>query len=99
MCKIIQKIFSTETRKFISEFQIPSRTGNFALVQSSGGQPNSSETGARKVNRLGVRPTINSLPSSAKVENEWSYASVFPVCLHGMCGDKFTFTCITAYSL
>jgi len=71
MCKIIQKIILTGTNKFISEVQIPSRTGNFALLQSSGGQPNSREMGARDVNRLGVRTTTHSFPSSSKVENDW----------------------------
>ena len=71
MCKFIQKIILTGTSKFISEVQIPSRTGNFALLQSSEGQSNSREMGARDVNRLGVRPTTHSLTSSAKVENDW----------------------------
>ena len=71
MCKIIQKIILRGTSKFISEVQIPSRTGNFTLLQSSGGQPNSCEMAARDDNRLGVRLTTHSLPSSAKVENDW----------------------------
>jgi len=32
-----------------------------------------------------------SLPSSAKVKNEWSYTSTPPTCLHGMDRDNFTF--------
>jgi len=99
MCKIIQKIILTRPSKFISEVQIPSRTGNFVLFQSFGGQPNSREMGAREVNRLGVRPITHSLPSSAKVKNDWSYASLFTVHLHGVYEDTFTFTCTTVYSL
>jgi hypothetical protein len=91
MCKIIQKIILTGTSKFIFGVQIPSRIGNFVLLQSPGVQPNSREMGAREVNRSG--------PSSAKVENDWIYASVFIVYLHGMYGDNYTFTCTTSYSL
>jgi hypothetical protein len=99
MCKIIQKIILTGNSKFISEVQTPSRTGNFALFRSSEGQPNSREMGTREVKWLGVRPTTHSLPSSVKVENDWSYASVFTVCLYGVYGDNVTFTCTTVYSL
>jgi hypothetical protein len=31
------------------------------------------------------------LPSSAEVNNKWSYTSPYPVCLHGMDRDTFTF--------
>ena len=33
-----------------------------------------------------------SLPSWAKAEDEWSYTSFPPICLHGMHRDNFTFT-------
>lgn len=41
--------------------------------------------------KVAVREVDRSPPSSAEVRNEWSYAST-PVCLHGVDGDKFTFT-------
>ena len=31
------------------------------------------------------------LPSKARVENEWSYTFSFPICLHGMDKNNFTF--------
>jgi hypothetical protein len=37
------------------------------------------------------REDDHSRPSSAKVENEWSYTSTPPICLHGGDRDDFTF--------
>ena len=36
------------------------------------------------------READHSPPSSAEVKNEWSYASILPVCLRGLYRDDFT---------
>jgi hypothetical protein len=35
--------------------------------------------------------TMGSPPSSAKVQNKWSYTSAPPICLHGVGTENFTF--------
>jgi len=38
------------------------------------------------------REVNQSPPSGSAVQNEWSYTSVSPVCLHGVGRENFTFT-------
>jgi len=40
----------------------------------------------------------HSLPSSAEVRNEWSYASTPPIFLHVVKRDKFFYTCVVNVS-
>jgi len=40
------------------------------------------------------REVYHSLPSNAKVKNEWSYTSAPPIRLHKVIRDKFIFTVI-----
>jgi hypothetical protein len=43
----------------------------------------------------------HSPPSSAKIWNDWSCASTYPICLHGVDRENFTFSLnvITAFFL
>ena len=50
--------------------------------------------------RTGVLPeheAKHSPPSSAKVQNEWSYTFRPPICLHGLCRDNSNFYCRIEY--
>jgi hypothetical protein len=38
---------------------------------------------------LGIKLPVHKM--ATEVKNEWSYSSVFPVCLHGLNRDNFTF--------